>query len=104
MQLKNRLKTLFWKKDLGGIFTLLAISASLLTISAGGCASSPSQIKQPPPTSYTRSTVGTSDELSPQAPGEAQNIRRVGNQWLCEVNGKTMVYNSATASWEAQQK
>ncbi len=78
--------------------------SSLLIILGSGCASSPSQIQQPPPTSYTRSTVGTPDELSPQAPGEAKNIRRVGNQWLCEVNGRTMIYNSATACWEPQQK
>jgi hypothetical protein len=78
--------------------------ASLLVLLGSGCASSPSQIQQPPPTSYTRSTVGTPDELSPQAPGEAQNIRKVGNQWVCEVNGKTMVYNNAAACWEPKQK
>jgi len=82
----------------------MVVAASLLVTLGSGCTSSPSKIQQPPPTSYTRSTAGTSDELSPQAPGEAQNIRRVGNQWLCEVNGKTMIYNSATACWEAQQK
>ncbi len=97
MQLRNQ-----WVR---GIFNSLALAASLFTLMASGCASSsPTHIKQPAPTTYTRSTVGTPDELSPQAPGEAQNVRKVGNQWLCEVNGKTMVYNSATACWEAQPK
>ena len=82
----------------------MAIVTWLLVMLGSGCASSPSQIQQPPPTSYTRSTVGTSDELSPQAPGEAQNVRKVGNHWQCEVNGKTMVYNNAAACWEPQQK
>ncbi|MFZ5447817.1 MAG: hypothetical protein ACOZFS_04160 [Thermodesulfobacteriota bacterium] len=91
MQLKNQLA------KMAGV-------ASMLTIFGMGCASSPSQIQQPAPTGYTRSAVGTADELSPQAPGEAQNIRRVGNQWLCEVNGQTMVYNSATTRWEPKQK
>ncbi len=79
-------------------------AAALLIMLGSGCASSPSQIQQPPPTSYTRSTVGTPDELSPLAPGEAQNVRRVGDHWECEVNGRTMIYNNATARWEPRQK
>jgi hypothetical protein len=85
-------------------FAGIAVAASLLIILGSGCASSPSTIQQPAPTGYTRSTVGTSDELSPQAPGEAQHVRKVGNHWQCEVNGKTMVYDNATARWEPQQK
>jgi hypothetical protein len=103
MRLKNRLKTPLWKRGGGGIL-LLAVGTSLSILLASGCASSPSTIKQPPPTSYTRSTVGTPNELSPQAPGEAQNIRKVGDHWVCEVHGKTMVYNNATSCWEPQQK
>jgi hypothetical protein len=85
-------------------FAGMALAAALLVMLGSGCASSPSQIQQPPPTSYTRSTVGTPDELSPQAPGEAQNVRKVGDHWQCEVNGKIMIYNNATACWEPRQK
>jgi hypothetical protein len=42
--------------------------------------------------------------VSPLAPLEARNVRKVGNQWLCDVNGRVMVYNEATASWQPQQK
>ena len=82
----------------------MVLAAFQLILLGSGCASSPSQIQQPPPTSYTRSTVGTSDELSPQAPGEAQNVRKVGDHWECEVNGRIMIYNNATACWEPRQK
>jgi hypothetical protein len=82
----------------------MAVVISLLILLGSGCASSPSTIKQPAPTSYTSSTVGTANELSPVAPGESRNIRKVGGHWLCEVNGKTMVYNDAAACWEPQQK
>jgi hypothetical protein len=85
-------------------FAGMALAAALLIMLGSGCASSPSQIQQPPPTSYTRSTVGTPDELSPQAPGTAQNVRKVGGHWQCEVDGKIMVYNDATACWEPRQK
>jgi hypothetical protein len=81
----------------------LAGMVTLWLILGSGCASTPSQIQQPPDTSYTRSTVGTPDELSPQAPGQAQNVHKVGDHWVCEVNGRIMVYNKATASWEPQQ-
>lgn len=83
--------------------TRLVLAAALLIMLGSGCASSSSQIQQPTPTTYTRSTVGTPDELSPLAPGEAQNIRKVGGQWVCEVKGRTMIYNNATGSWEPQQ-
>lgn len=89
---------------LGNHLTETAVAAALLLVLGSGCASLPTQIQQPPPTAYTRSTVGTPDELSPQAPGEAQNVRRVGKYWQCEVNGKTMIYNDATSCWEAKQK
>jgi hypothetical protein len=82
----------------------MAVVTSLLITLGSGCASSPSTIQQPAPTSYTRSTIGTPNELSPVAPGEGRNIRKVGDHWLCEVNGKTMVYNDAAACWEPQQK
>jgi len=74
----------------------------LLIISASGCASPP--LEQPQSTSYMKRTVGTSDELSPQAPGGARNVRKVGNHWICDLNGQVMVYNDATARWEPQQK
>ena len=73
----------------------MALAASMLLILAGGCASSSSSsVGQPP------SAVGTPNEMSPVAPAEARNMRKVGNQWLCEVSGRTMVYNNATGNWE----
>lgn len=84
--------------------TAIALAISVLITLGFGCSSSPSKIEQPAPTSYTRSTVGTPNELSPQVPGEARNVRKVGNQWVCEVNGKTMIYNDAAACWEPQKK
>ena len=47
-----------------------------------------------------KSAVGTPDELSPLAPPEAKNIRKVGNQWMCDMNGQVMRYNAATSVWE----
>jgi hypothetical protein len=82
----------------------MAVVAALLIILGLGCTASTSQIQQPPATSYTRSTVGTPDELSPLAPGEGRNVRKVGDHWICEVNGRIMVYNKAAARWEPQQK
>jgi hypothetical protein len=76
----------------------MALAASLLLILAGGCASSSSSA-QSPMSSQMRSAVGTPNEMSPVAPSEARNVRKVGNQWLCEVNGQTMVYNDATGNW-----
>jgi hypothetical protein len=85
-------------------FTGMAGIVTLLLILGSGCVSSPSEVQQPPATGYMRSTVGTPDELSPLAPGEAKNLRKVGNHWVCEVHGKTMVYNEAAARWEPQPK
>jgi hypothetical protein len=89
--------------------SLMAVVASMLLILASGCASSSSSssspsLAQPPMTDYMRSRVGTPDELSPIAPAEARNVRKVGNQWLYDLNGQVWVYNDATARWEPQQK
>jgi hypothetical protein len=81
----------------------MTIAAGLLMVFAlGGCASS-GKLEQPAATSHMKSAVGTQDELSPLAPAEARNIRKVGNHWLCEINGRTMVYNAAAGSWQPQQ-
>ena len=61
-------------------------------------------IEQPPKTSYMQSTVGTPDELSPLAPAEARKVRKVDNQWTCEINGQPMVYNEAASRWEPKLK
>lgn len=61
-------------------------------------------IEQPPKTSYMQSVVGTPDELSPLAPADAKKMRKVDNQWTCEVNGQPMVYNEAASRWEPKQK
>jgi hypothetical protein len=91
---------------------MLAVALSWLTITVAGCASSPAapiaspaqsaalRLEQPAMTAYMRSRVGTPDELSPLAPAEAKSVHKVGDQWVCELNGKTMVYNSASACWE----
>jgi len=89
--------------------SLMAVVASILLILSSGCASSSSSsssppLEQPPMTDYMRSRVGTPDELSPIAPAEARNVRKVGNQWLYDLNGQVWVYNNATARWEPQQK
>jgi hypothetical protein len=86
------------KKYFAGMAGLVA----LLFMGGSGFAAPP--IVQPPKTSYMQSTVGTPDELSPLAPAEARNVRKVGNQWTCEVNGQPMVYNEGTSSWEPKQK
>jgi hypothetical protein len=82
----------------------MAVAASLLFVLTSGCASSEAPLAQPAKTSYMQSAVGTSNEMSPLAPAEARNVRKVGNQWLCEVNGKTMIYSDAAACWQPQQK
>jgi len=84
----------------------MAFAASMLLVLASGCASSsspsssPSSFEQSPMTSHMKSAVGTPDELSPIAPAEARNVRKVGNQWMCDLNGQVMVYNSASGQWE----
>ena len=92
----------------------MAIVGSMLLIFASGCASSsvePSSskpqssvvsIEQPPMSNYMRSQIGTPNELSPIAPAQARNIRKVGNHWRCDLNGKEMIYNEASACWEPQ--
>lgn len=82
----------------------LAMVASMFMILATGCASSSQQLEQPPKTGYMKNAVGTPNELSPMAPPEAKNIRKVGNQWQCEINGQEMRYNPATAHWENMAK
>lgn len=90
----------------------IAVVGSMLLILASGCASSsvePSSskaqssmlsIEQPPMTEYMRSQIGTPNELSPIAPAEARNVRKVGNHWLCDLNGQVMLFNDASARWE----
>jgi hypothetical protein len=87
-----------------GTLSGLAMVASMFMILATGCASSSQHLEQPPKTSYMKSAVGTPNELSPMAPPEAKNIRKVGNQWQCEINGQEMRYNPATAHWENMAK
>ena len=86
----------------------MAFAASMLIILASGCASSsssssPSSFEQSPMTSHMKSRVGTPDELSPIAPVEVRNVRKVGNQWMCEINGQVMIYNDASGQWEPKQ-
>ena len=83
-------------------FAWLAGVATLVLMAGNICAAPP--IEQPPKTSYMQSKVGTPEELSPIAPAEAQKVRKVGNQWTCEINGQPMVYNEANSRWEPQAK
>ena len=94
----------------------MAMVASMLIILGSGCASSPVEppssqaqqsgifVEQVPITSYMRSQVGTPNELSPLAPSQGRNVRKVGNHWVCDVRGQALVFNSATSCWEPQQK
>ena len=103
------------KINLAGIVVVLA----LVLLCGSGCASSSSspaasssspassgaiKVEQVPITSYMRSQEGTPNELSPLAPASGRNVRKVGNQWLCDVHGQVMVFNSASSCWEAQSK
>ena len=81
-------------------FALMAGIVALLLLGGNLFAAPP--IEQPPKTSYMQSTVGTPDELSPLAPVGGQNVRKVGNQWTCEQNGRVMIYNDAASSWQAK--
>ena len=81
----------------------MAVAASLLVVLANGCAS-PSTYKNPDVEANKQRTMGTTDELSPLAPVGAPNVKRVGNQWTCEQNGRVMIYNDAASSWQPQQK
>ena len=77
----------------------MTVAALLLVILGSGCASS-SGYKNPDVEATQQRTAGTSDELSPPAPVGATNVKRVGNRWTCEQNGRTMIYNEATSSWQ----
>ena len=82
-----------------GLAWSAVVVAQLIMLGSGFAAS---DIVQPPKTSYMQSTVGTPNELSPLAPAEARNVRKVGNQWTCEINGQPMVYNEGSSRWEPQ--
>jgi hypothetical protein len=81
----------------------LAAAAVLLLILGSGCAPS-SGYKNPDVETTKQRTAGTADELSPLAPVGATNVKRVGNQWTCEQNGRVMIYNDAASCWQPQQK
>ena len=85
-------------------FSGLAVLASLLLSLASGFAASSQQLEQPTVTDYMKSKVGTPDELSPLAPAEARNVRKVGNHWFCDLHVQVMVYNDASARWEPQKE
>ena len=82
----------------------MAVAASLLLGLTSGCASSEAPLTQPSKTSYMPVPLAPPDEMSPLAPPEAKNVRKVGNHWLCDVNGRTMIYNDAAGCWQPQQK
>ena len=83
----------------------LAFLAALvaLLISLGNGFAAP-QIEQTPMTPYMQSAVGTPDELSPLAPAEARQVKKVGDKWTCVINGQPMVYNDAASRWEPQSQ
>ncbi len=80
----------------------MAVAALLLVILGSGCASS-SGYKNPDVEATTQRTAGTADELSPLAPVGATNVKKVGNQWTCEQNGRTMIYNDAASCWQPKK-
>jgi hypothetical protein len=82
-----------------GYLVGMAVVASLLTVLGSGCAPS-APYKNPDVEANTQRTKGTSDELSPLAPVGGQNVRKVGNHWTCEQNGRTMIYNDAASCWQ----
>jgi hypothetical protein len=77
----------------------MAVAAMLVTILGSGCGSS-APYKNLDVEATKQRTQGTPDELSPLAPVGGQNVRKVGNQWTCELNGRVMIYNDATSSWQ----
>jgi uncharacterized lipoprotein len=81
----------------------MAVAASLLIILASGCASSQGY-KNPDVETTKQRTAGTADELSPLAPVGATNVKRVGNQWTCEQNGRLMIYDEAASCWQPGRK
>jgi hypothetical protein len=88
------------QKNILGMVVIICLAMPLIL--APGCATS-NPVQQPATTDYMKKAVGTSDELSPMAPAAAKNIRKVGNQWMCELNGKTMIYDAAAGTWEPQK-
>jgi hypothetical protein len=80
---------------------LAVVGALLIGLGSGFAAP---QIEQSPMTPYMRSAVGTPDELSPLAPAEARKVKKVGDRWICEINGQPMVYNEAASRWEPQSQ
>jgi len=83
----------------------LAWSAVLVALLIGlGSGFAAPQIEQSPMTPYMRSAVGTPDELSPLAPAEARKVKKVGDQWTCEINGQPWVYHDAASRWEPQSQ
>ncbi len=101
--------TQIYQGRLGPAALLALVLASGL---ATGCAAPASRqpqasgiyVEQVPITSYMQSQVGTPNELSPIAPAEARNIRKVGGRWCCDLNGQARVFNGATSCWELLQK
>lgn len=81
----------------------LAVVVSLSLTLGIGCASS-SGYKNPEVEATKQRTAGTADELSPVAPVGATKVKRVGNQWTCEQNGRVMIYHDAASGWQPQQK
>ena len=81
----------------------LAVASLLLLFLGSGCATS-SGYKNPDVETTKQRTAGTSDELSPLAPVGATNVKRVGNQWTCEQNGRVMIYDDAASCWQPRQK
>ncbi len=79
---------------------MMLVALALVLMGSQGWAAPP--LEQPPMTNYMRSTVGTPDELSPLVPAEATKVKKIGNQWTCEIKGQPMVYNEAAARWEPQ--
>ena len=61
------------------------------------------QVEQVPMTNYMRSQIGTPNELSPLAPANAKNIRKVKGQWLCDLNGQVYVFNGVS-TWVPQSQ
>jgi hypothetical protein len=80
----------------------VAALVALLTCLGSGFGAPP--IEQSPMTPYMRSAVGTPDELSPLAPAEARQVKKVGDRWTCVINGQPMVYNDAASRWEPQSQ
>jgi hypothetical protein len=81
----------------------MAVVAGLLTILGSGCGS-PSTYKNPDVEATKQRTLGTPDELSPVAPVGGQKVRKVGDHWTCEQNGRVMIYNDAASCWEPKSK